>query len=128
MTVTKANWLQKADRDDCLCAAEFLCLLADDADAKAMVKAFKNAKTQKKKTRDILRASGLPLLSGDDANVRVHMTQLRDGDTLSPVLLVRGDLRVGAPLTIADGYHRVCAAHLMDDDAEVCCKVVSLVD
>ena len=123
--MTKAKWLQKADRDDYLCAAEFLCLLANDADARAMVKALKNAKTQTKKTRDILRASGLPLLSADDANVREHMTQLRHGETLSPVLLVRGDFIAGAPLTIADGYHRVCAAHLMDDDAEVCCKVIS---
>jgi len=113
------------DRDDYRAAAEFLCLLADDRYTKSMVKTFKAAKTLTIKTRDILRASGLPLLSSDDSNVREHIAKLREGELMSPVLLVRGDLGEGTALTIADGYHRVCAAHLIDSDAQVCCKVVS---
>jgi hypothetical protein len=65
-----------------------------------------------------LRASQLPLLPADDAEVRKDLTKANDGEKLSPVLLVRGEL--GAwPLTVADGYHRICASYHLSDDADI---------
>jgi hypothetical protein len=47
---------------------------------------------------------------------------------LSPVLLVRGHtnppLHVNDDLVIADGYHRVCASHHLDENADIPCKLV----
>ena len=53
---------------------------------------------------------------------------IRDGRRLSPVLAVRGNLRLAAPLTLADGYHRLSACALIDEDSEVMCRVVALGD
>jgi hypothetical protein len=45
---------------------------------------------------------------------------------LSPVLLVRGDIRRGEPFTIADGYHRICASWYIDENAVIPCRMVSM--
>jgi hypothetical protein len=42
------------------------------------------------------------------------------------MLLVRGNLATSTDLTIADGYHRVCAAYCEDEDVEVPCQIVSV--
>jgi hypothetical protein len=41
-------------------------------------------------------------------------------------LLVRGSLASGLPLTVADGYHRICASHYLDEDAEIPYRIVDL--
>ena len=48
------------------------------------------------------------------------------GKPLSPVLLVRGDVGRDVPLTIADGYHRVCASYHLDENADIPCHLVDL--
>jgi hypothetical protein len=48
------------------------------------------------------------------------------GTPLSPVLLIRGDLRSGRVLHIADGYHRVCASYHVNEDTDIPCRLVSL--
>jgi len=42
------------------------------------------------------------------------------------VLLVRGELASEVPLTIADGYHRICASHHLDEDAPIPCRIADL--
>jgi len=42
------------------------------------------------------------------------------------VLLVRGDLRTGVALQIADGYHRVCASYHLSEDTEIPCRIIDL--
>jgi hypothetical protein len=37
---------------------------------------------------------------------------------------VRCHLDKDLPLTIADGYHRVCASYHLDEDADVPCRLV----
>ncbi len=51
--------------------------------------------------------------------------KVHDGVKLSPVLLVRGSLG-GWPLIVADGYHRICASHHLDENADVPCRIVDL--
>jgi hypothetical protein len=56
--------------------------------------------------KDLLRASGLPLLPEDDKHVAADLKRIHKGKALSPVLLVQGGMKNGVPLTVADGYHR----------------------
>jgi hypothetical protein len=42
------------------------------------------------------------------------------------VLLVRGSLAGSAPLTVADGYHRICASYAVDEDELVPYRIVDL--
>ena len=52
----------------------------------------------------------------------------RFGKKLSPVVLVIGELHDERPLTVADGYHRICASYHLDPDALVPCQIVDLPD
>ena len=71
-----------------------------------------------------MRASGLALLPDDNVHVASDLAKIKRGELLSPVLLVRGDFRRGVPLTIADGYHRVCASYHVNEDADIPCLLV----
>jgi hypothetical protein len=67
--------------------------------------------------KDILRAAGLsPLRPKQSAEVAEKLKKIKQGIPISPVLLVGG---VRDDLVIADGYHRVSAAHRVDEDALV---------
>ena len=48
--------------------------------------------------------------------VKADLAKIEAGKKLSPILLVRGDFHAAAPLQIADGYHRVCASYLTDEN------------
>ena len=54
------------------------------------------------------------------------LEKVRKGGRLSPVLLVRGVLGSGVPLTVADGYHRICASYHLDEDADIPCRLADL--
>jgi hypothetical protein len=47
---------------------------------------------------------------------------------LSPVLRVRCDIHRGYPLQTADGYHRVRACDHLDEDTDIPCRIVGLVE
>ena len=85
-----------------------------------IIRKMKAAKMDTKKAKDILRASGLPLLPMDNVHVKKNIEKVREGKKLSPVLLVRG----GEKLIIADGYHRVCAIYYLSEDLNIPCKLV----
>lgn len=76
-----------------------------------------------RKAKDLLRASGLPLLPPDNVHVRKDLDKVDKGLLLSPVLLVRGSFDGGWPLQVADGYHRICASHDLDEDADIPCRI-----
>jgi hypothetical protein len=70
-----------------------------------------------------LRASGLELLPESNVHVKRDLARVANGQRLSPVLVVRGELSRGAPLTVADGYHRICASHHLDEDTDCPCRM-----
>ena len=80
------------------------------------------APTMEFKAKDIFRASGLPLLGPNNFHVRADRKKMATGQELSPVLLVRQS-KLGR-VFIADGYHRICAAYSVDEDASIPCKIV----
>jgi hypothetical protein len=120
------HWKKAPDAHDFPAAQEFLSLVITPKSAKSLAKALQGADTEVRKAKDLLRASGLPLLRPDNAHVAEDLDKVKKGELLSPVLLVRGDLRRGWPLTVADGYHRICASYSLDENADIPCRVVDL--
>jgi len=114
-------WKDQPDEQDFPAARTYLSLLVDPQQAKKLAKALGDSSgLQHFMAKDILRASGLPLLPADDNEVKKDLSKVKSGMKLSPVLLVRG-----VPLWIADGYHRVCASYHLDENAEIPCRIVS---
>jgi hypothetical protein len=74
------------------------------------------------KAKDIFRASGLSLLGISNSHVAKDQQKIKDGKSLSPILLVR-DSNNGK-VDIADGYHRLCAVYSVSEDELIPCKIV----
>jgi hypothetical protein len=126
MTKKKASiWEEKPSADDFANAAKFLKLVLDDRAVRQAASRFRKAPTVAYEAKDILRASRLPLLDKDDAHVADDLKKIGKKKKLSPVLLIRGDARKGAPMTIADGYHRICASYHWDEDCPVACRIAT---
>jgi hypothetical protein len=127
MGAKQVHWREKPLAKDFAAAAAYLGLILADREAAAIVARLKRAKTTRRLPKDIERACGLGLLTADDPEVADKLKKLRKGgDPLSPILLIRGSLSDGRRLTIADGYHRMCAAYIVDQDADIPCRLVDL--
>ena len=120
----KARWLQDPQDHDFPAAIDYLSLLMPLATATALVEALQAAPTTTAKAKDILRASRLPLLGIDDPHIKSDLDKIKDKVELSPVLLVRGNLTADVALTIADGYHRVCASYQLEPNTVVPCRII----
>jgi hypothetical protein len=120
------RWMEEPEEHDYPAAGDYLTLLLDPAAAEAVVVALETAPLVHRKAKDLLRASGLPLLPADNVHVARDLKKVEDGRKLSPVLLVRGDLARGTPLVVADGYHRICASYHLDENADIPCRVADL--
>jgi hypothetical protein len=121
------HWRDEPDDHDYPNATAYLSLIHPPAEVKRVVGALQKAPLERRKAKDLLRASGLDLLPTDNAHVAADLAKVKRGESLSPVLLVRGEIRRGVPLTIADGYHRVCASYHLDENADVPCHLADLV-
>jgi hypothetical protein len=121
------NWAEKPDADDYPAAEHYLSLLMPVARAKRLVRRLRSAPIVRRKAKDLLRASRLAALPPENLHVARDIKKVNVGKQLSPVLLVRG--QIGAtevPLTIADGYHRICASYHLDENADIPCRIVDL--
>ena len=116
------RWKDEPEEHDFPAATDYLSLLFDDADAAAIVERLRSRRGSSHKAKDLLRASRLDLLPETDPAVRKDLTKVARGEKLSPVLLVRAV--AGAPLIVADGYHRICASYHLDEDAAIPCRLV----
>ncbi|HVA06065.1 MAG TPA: hypothetical protein VNG12_04910 [Acidimicrobiales bacterium] len=121
------HWGEAPEEHDYPAAGDYLSLIGAPSTVKRIIEALKTAPLEHHKAKDLLRASGLELLPMDNAHVAADLAKVRRGSPLSPVLLVRGDMGKGVPLTIADGYHRVCASYHLDENADIPCHLVDLV-
>jgi hypothetical protein len=122
------QWKEAPEEHDFPAAADYLELVAGPAQVKRVVAALRSAPNVMKKAKDLCRASNLPVLPMDNVHVTDALKKVKKGGRLSPVLLVRGNAASGAPMTIADGYHRVCASWHIDDDADIPCRIVDFED
>lgn len=117
-------WNKKPESKDFDAARSFLALIYPGDRAQKLVNAMRKAKAVEHVAKDLLRASGLPLLRRGEAHVKDDLKKLHRGELLAPVLLVQGDLSRQRALVVADGYHRVCAICYYDEDAPVRCRIV----
>jgi hypothetical protein len=113
------SWKADPDQHDYPAAAAYLSLLAEDELVKQVIADLKAAPLAHGKAKDLLRASRLPLLPRDDQHVAADIAKINAGKALSPVLLIRGEVRNDIALQIADGYHRVCASYHLGEDTDI---------
>jgi len=123
MTATKEHWKSEPDDHDYPAAADYLSLIMDKGEVTNAVAAMRKATIIHAKAKDLLRASRLELLPADNVHVKKDLAKVEGGHLLSPVLLVRGQVDADVPLTIADGYHRICASYHLDEDADIPCRI-----
>ena len=116
-------WKKKPESKDFDAARSFLSLIYPGDGAQKLVNAMRKAKPVEHAAKDLLRASGLPLLPRGEVHVEDDLKKLHAGEPLAPVLLVQGDFSHQRALVVADGYHRVCAICYFDEDAPVRCRI-----
>jgi len=122
----KERWTVTPAPHDFDAAADYLSLLFDETTVRGVVWRLRAATITTKKAKDLLRASRLGVLPLGDHELVRDLKKVRKGERLSPVLLVRGGLGGDRPLTIADGYHRICASYHLDEDADIPCRLADL--
>jgi hypothetical protein len=111
------NWLSEPEEKDYAAAHSYLSLLLAAGPLREAVALLRRAPAGAWRAKDILRAAGLPLLKRKQSSeVARKLQHIANGTPLSPILLIH-DGR--GRLEIADGYHRACAAHLIDEDTQV---------
>jgi hypothetical protein len=122
----KERWKESPDEHDYPAAEDYLSLVATPATAKALARRLRTAPLVRRKAKDLLRASRLPVLAPDNFHVAKDLKKVTKGKLLSPVLCVRGMMRLHVPLIVADGYHRICASYHLDEDADIPCRITDL--
>ena len=119
---SKVRWAKKPEKGDYSASEIYLSLIYDKKEAAKLLKKLKAGATCQFEAKDIFRASGLPLLTPTDSQVKADHEKILAGKKMSPLLLVRH-----APtgrVIIVDGYHRICAVYSIDEDSVVPCKIV----
>ena len=122
----KEHWKDEPDEHDYPAAYDYLTLLVPENTAKEVVSKLRQVPVVHRKAKDILRASSLQILSPDNLHVAKDMKKVESGILLSPVLLVRGGIDSARPLIVADGYHRICASHHLDENLDIPCRITDL--
>lgn len=122
----RAHLKTTPDPDDYTSATDYLSLIASSALVEATVKALRRAELTHRKAKDLLRASELAVLPVDNSELRERLQSIVAGKKLSPVLLVRGGPASLHALVVADGYHRICASYILDDTADIPCRIADL--
>jgi hypothetical protein len=122
--MNKEHWKDQPDEHDFPAAASYLSLVFPEDRVAKMVDELRAAPLTHRKAKDLLRASQLRLLPTGNPHVAKDLAKIRGGQVLSPVLLVRGNGDADVPLTVADGYHRICASYHTDEDADIPCRIV----
>ena len=125
---TAVTWLPDPAEHDYPAAESYLRLIAGPELVKESTALLSEAPTVHQHAKDILRAARLPLLAADDPAVAKDLEKVANGNALSPILLIAGDLSTGRALQIADGYHRVCASYHLSEITEIPCRLITLAE
>ncbi len=115
-------WLAAPEPHNYPAALSYLSLVFSERSAANLVRRLKKAPVSGFKAKDIFRASGLPLLGISNLRIERDRKKILAGTRLSPLLLVRDTAH--GKVVIADGYHRLCALYMFDEDALIPCKIV----
>jgi hypothetical protein len=118
----KINWLDKPEKHNYPSAMSYLSLLMDPQTAKKAVQTLELEPITFFKARDIFRASGLPLLGISQHQIEHNLKKIKEGESLSPILLVR-DIAFRRVI-VADGYHRLWAVYHHNNNLEIPCQII----
>jgi hypothetical protein len=111
------KWLGEPEEKDYVAAHSYLSLLLAPDLLREAVTLLREAPEGQWRAKDILRAASLPLLKRKQSGeVAEKLKHLADGVPISPILLIH-DGR--GTLVVADGYHRACAACIVEEDVQV---------
>jgi hypothetical protein len=122
----KIIWNERREEAHCAAAERYLSLLFSQLDVKALVHQLRRVPSEMYAAKDVLRASQTHLLDEDNSQVAKSLHDIKKGNPLSPVLLVRGNGALGVTVMIADGYHRICASWHWDEKCPIACCIASL--
>jgi len=118
----KIRWLDEVAKHDYAGAESYLGLLYNKEQVRGMMAKLRKARVKEFKAKDIFRASRLPLLGAGNSHVQEDEDKIKGGKGLSPLLLVRNE--PAGRVVIADGYHRLCAIYVFDEDAVIHCQII----
>ena len=105
-------------------ARDYLCLVFEPRLADRLADGLAAVETVRvHRAADILRAAGTRALRRKDPAVRAELDRFDRGQRLAPVLLVRDVTR--HVVVVADGFARLSAARLVNEDAVVPCRIVT---
>ena len=128
--MTATHWKDEPESHDFPAATDYLSLVMEEEAASHLVEALRSeadaGHISRRKAKDLLRASRLPLLDRNNAHVASDLEKVAKGDKLSPVLVIAGDAIRGWPLIVADGYHRVCASYWIDENTDIPCVIARI--
>lgn len=115
--MASVKWLGEPEEKDYAAAQSYLSLLLAPDLLREAVTLLREAPEGRWRAKDVLRAASLPLLKRKrSAEVAEKLKHIADGVAISPILLIH-DGR--GTLVVADGYHRACAACIVDEDLQV---------
>ena len=120
--IKEIKWIPEEEEHDYPAAESYLRILYSEDRVTDMIAMFRSAAIVQFKAKDIFRASQLPLLGVSDSYVKKDSEKIREGISLSPLLLLRDE--PNSRVVIADGYHRLCAIYEFDEDAWIRCKII----
>jgi hypothetical protein len=115
-------WLPEPVEQDYVSAERYLSLMFKPKKCRRWAQALRAAPMAEYAAKDILRASRTPMAEVAAFDWQKQRDQIRNGEPLAPILLVRQD--DGGQLIIADGFHRMCALFMEDELLKVPCKIV----
>jgi hypothetical protein len=74
------TWKEEPEEHDFPAAADYLSLLLAETSSAPIIEALRVAGTMKRKAKDLMRASGLPLLPIDDPEVAKNLKRVEKGE------------------------------------------------
>ncbi len=119
----KIKWMNVPEAHNYPAAESYLNLIYTPSESKKMVKQLRTSKITYFKAKDIFRSSKLSLLGISNSHVEKNHKKIKDGEKISPILLVRD--RKNRILIVADGYHRMCAVYHFDEDVLIPCQITN---
>lgn len=116
------KWLGNPEEHDYPAAESYLSLIYDAKTSNSLTQQLRQASMTFYKSKDIFRASNLSLLGVSNSHVKKNQKKILDGESLSPLLLVRD--KDNGKVIVADGYHRMCSVYGFNEDAVIPCKII----
>lgn len=104
-------------------AASYLALIYRPDVVDRIIEELRAAPMTTFRVKDIVRASGQRMLTTTNQHVADNLEKIRKGIELSPVLLVR--VSSEHKVLIVDGFHRVSALYLYNEDIDVPAKIAT---